>query len=286
MLTAEAPCKINRELRVGPRRTDGYHDLRSRMVSIDLADRLEAEPADEFEFSSSDPSLSGGESNLVVRAARALADRIGRAPAGRVRLIKRVPVGAGLGGGSADAAAALVLLARLWNAPVGDRDLLDVAASIGSDVPFFLTGGEADVLGRGEIVLPRADEATVELLLMVPPFSLSTRAVYEMFDRLEGRGAPLPDRLEVESSSKFFGPNDLASAVHAVERQMMAYFRSAREFAVEAGITGSGSTIVLRGATKQAESALRERHPEATTIQARTLSREEYRRKFMGPGGS
>lgn len=285
-LAIEAPCKINRELRVGPKRSDGYHEILSRMVSIDLADRLEAETAGDFRFSCSAPEVPADESNLVVRAARLLAKRTGRAPTGRLRLVKRVPAGAGLGGGSADAAAALVLLARLWEAHLDQADLFEMAAALGSDVPFFLVGGEADVSGRGECVRVREDRPSVPLLLLVPPFSISTRAVYDAFDRLEPRARLVPERLAVDSSADFFGPNDLASAVHAVEPQMMAYLNSARDVAAEAEITGSGSTIVLRGETGQAEEALRERHPNATIFRARTLSREGYRQIFFGPGGT
>jgi 4-diphosphocytidyl-2-C-methyl-D-erythritol kinase len=284
--SVEAPAKVNRELRVGLRRPDGYHPIFSRMVSIDLADRLEGEAAPIFEFACSDPALASHDSNLVVRAARALAERLGRRPSGRVRLVKRVPLGGGLGGGSADAAAALVLFSRMWDADLEESEALGLAASLGSDVPFFLTGGEADVSGRGERVDARSDEASADLLLLIPPFPLSTRDVYAAFDRIAPPTQELPPQLDVESSGNFFGPNDLASAVHAIERQMMAYLRSARELADEAGISGSGSAIVLRGATREAEGALRERHPETTTLKARTLGREEYRRRLFGPEGS
>jgi len=286
VITSFACAKINREIRVGGRRADGFHEIRSRMVSIDVADRLEAGPSDTFDFVCEAPGVPSGESNLVVQAARALAERLGRRPTGRLRLRKSIPVGAGLGGGSADAAAALVLLVRLWNASIDERELVDLAAVLGSDIPFFLTGGEAEISGRGDVVTPLPDEPAADLLLLVAPFSISTREVYDTFDRLTPAPEPVPEGLEVKSSGKFFGRNDLASAVHAVSGQMKTYLRSAREFAAEAGITGSGSTIVLRGATRQATSALAGRHPESTTLKARTLSREEYRRNLFGPGGS
>src|SRR5438552_6779603 len=177
LLRAEAPAKINRELRVGARRPDGFHEIRSRFCTIDLADRLEIEEAAGLEITCAGIPVPEGDSNLVARAARRLAEELGIAPRARIRLEKRIPVGAGLGGGSADAAVTLLLLSRLWDSPLSAAGLSDVAASVGSDVPFFLQGGEADVTGRGERVTPREDGPARELLLLVPPFSIATRDV-------------------------------------------------------------------------------------------------------------
>jgi 4-diphosphocytidyl-2-C-methyl-D-erythritol kinase len=276
-----APAKVNRELRVGGLRPDGYHEIRSRIVSIDLADRLTAEPADELAFSCDDPAVPAGEDNLVVRAARLLAQRAGIAPRARIRLEKRVPMGGGLGGGSGDAAIALRLLARLWRIPEDVDALTPVAAELGSDVPFFLTGGEADVAGRGERVLPLPDDdhATAELLLLVPPFSISTAGVYREY---AGRGT-LPGSLAVATTvagGRFFGPNDLASAVQRVEPRMEEYVRSAQRASRDVAISGSGSTIALHGVTSEAFRALAERHPDARLLRCRTLSRREYRERI------
>lgn len=283
-LSAEAFAKINRELRVGGPRPDGYHEIHSRFASIDLADRLEVEGADDLELSCSVPALSD-ESNLVARAARALATRLHRKPAARIHLEKGIPIGAGLGGGSADAAVALLLLSRMWESRLEEAELLAIAAELGSDVPYFLIGGEVDVSGRGERLRPLPDRPPEELLLLIPPFSTSTREVYALFDRLEPLPS-LPERLSVDGSIKFFGPNDLASSVLALRGEMEAYRRSARETAEECGITGSGSAIVLRGITTEAEGRLGARHPEATLQRVRTLDREEYRRRTTASGGS
>jgi 4-diphosphocytidyl-2-C-methyl-D-erythritol kinase len=273
-LSCLAPAKVNRELRVGGLRPDGYHEIRSRIVSIDLADRLTAEPADELAFSCDDPAVPAGEHNLVVRAARLLAERSGIAARGRLRLEKRVPMGGGLGGGSGDAAAALLLLARLWKVPDEVGALEPMAAELGSDVPFFLTGGEADVAGRGERVLPLPDGAPTELVLLVPPFSISTAGVYRDY---AGRGT-LPGTLAVAAGGDgFFGPNDLASAVQRVEPRMEEYLRSAQRASRDVAISGSGSTIALHGVTPEAFRSLAERHPDARLLRCRTLSRREYR---------
>jgi 4-diphosphocytidyl-2-C-methyl-D-erythritol kinase len=282
-LSALAFAKINRELRVGRRRADGYHEVFSRIASIDLADRLTVETCETLEFSCDDGSVPAGAENLVVRAARALAGRAGIAPAARIRLEKRVPMGGGLGGGSADAAMALRLLARLWELDETDAGLAEIAASLGSDVPFFLEGGEADARGRGEIVTPAPDVAPVELLLLVPPFGISTRVVYE---RYGGRGT-LPDRLSIDDPGRgrFLGPNDLTAAVLEMEPGMQAYLESAAEITPDFAVSGSGATIVLHGAGPGAENRLAGKHPGARLFRCRTLTRNQYRRQSSPSGG-
>jgi 4-diphosphocytidyl-2-C-methyl-D-erythritol kinase len=285
-LSGLAPAKVNRELRVGGLRPDGFHEIRSRIVSIDLADGLTAEPADELAFSCDDPAVPSGDDNLVVRAARLLAKRAGIRAGARIRLEKRVPMGGGLGGGSADAAAALRLLARLWRIADDLDALTPVASELGSDVPFFLTGGEADVSGRGERVLALPDgpsaSSPAELVLLVPPFSISTAAVYREY---AGRGV-LPGSLAVASASdRFFGPNDLASAVQRVEPRMEEYVRSAQRASSDVAISGSGSTIALHGVSPDAFRSLAGRHPEARLLRCRTLSRREYRDRLQPRSG-
>jgi 4-diphosphocytidyl-2-C-methyl-D-erythritol kinase len=273
-LTAQAPSKINRELRVGRIRPDGFHEVFSRMTSISLADTLTVEDADALELTCDVPEVPGGDDNIVVRAARLLARRAGVAPRARIHLQKRVPMGGGLGGGSADAAVALRLLARLWKIGEDSDELHEIAASLGSDVPFFLTGGEANVSGRGERVTPVEDSASAELLLLVPPFSVSTAAVYREH---AGRFA-LPSALEIESPrvEKFLGPNDLASAVLIMEPRMEAYLESAARITPDHLISGSGATIVLHAPPPGAASELAARHPEAGLYPCRTLTRIEF----------
>jgi 4-diphosphocytidyl-2-C-methyl-D-erythritol kinase len=277
---AEAFAKINRELRVGPRRPDGFHEIRSRFCTIDFSDSIDVEEAPEFELLSSGVSVPGGDSNLVAKAARALAGRLGIAPRVRIRLKKRIPVGAGLGGGSSDAAVTLLLLSRLWGSTLPAGELSELAASLGSDVPFFLFGGEADATGRGERIRPLEDSPPTELALLIPPFSIETAKVYAAHARSSGgRQRLLPERLEIETGSSFLGPNDLASAVLETCREMADWLDSARSVALEAGITGSGSTLVLRGLTAEGERELRRRHPEAEIRRVTTLGRENYQQR-------
>lgn len=288
-LRGEAPAKINRELRVGTRREDGYHELLSRFASIDLCDTIEVEPADRLSLVLEGRPIQGMGENLVLTAARLLARELRIEPRAKMRLIKRIPVGAGLGGGSTDAACTLRLLSLLWKQEVADETLERIALELGSDVPYFLVGGEADVSGRGEHVAPRPDPEpaeSVDLLLLLPPFPVSTRAAFARHEIRTGGRARLPERLDIETSGKFFGPNDLASAVLEIHIEMKAYLDSAAEVASEWAMTGSGSTVVLRGASEKAEGLLAQRHPEAGTIRTRTLPRGEYLVRTSSPGGS
>ena len=286
VLSAQAPAKINRELRVGPIRPDGFHDLLSRFSSIDLVDSIDVAPSDGLQLVCTGLPIPGDGENLILRSARALAAFLGIEPKARIRLEKRIPAGAGLGGGSSDAAVTLRLLGSLWAPDMSDAALASLAATVGSDVPYFLVGGEADVSGRGERVTPREDGPGAELLLVIPPFGISTRAAFAEHARLAGGRARLPERLEVDSSGRFFGPNELALAVLQANVAMKAYLASAAEAARESAITGSGSTVVLFGAAAGAESQLAQRLPEATFLRARTLGREEYRARTSSPGGS
>jgi 4-diphosphocytidyl-2-C-methyl-D-erythritol kinase len=274
MISARAPAKINRELRVGRLRPDGFHEIRSRMTSISLADTLTVEEAEGLELSCSAPDVPVGDENIVMRAAMLLAREAGIRPRARIRLDKRIPMGGGLGGGSADAAIALRLLASLWKIRGDAKDLAEVAAALGSDVAFFLTGGEANVTGRGEVVTPVEDRAPAEVLLFVPPFPISTAAVY----REHAGRFSLPERLEIESpgSEKFLGPNDLASAVLRTEPRMEAYVESAARVTRDHLITGSGATIVLHAPSPGAAAVLSARHPEAGVYPCRTLTRVEF----------
>lgn len=281
---AEAFAKVNRELRVGPRRSDGYHEIHSRFVTVDLSDSLEVRERASWEF-----SCTGGpedDSNLAARAAAALADAAGISRRGALSLEKRIPSGAGLGGGSADAAVALGLLSRLWRVELPGERFAAIAASIGSDVPYFLSGGEADVAGRGEHVVPREDSPARVLTLLVPPFSLATADVYAAFDRIGGAEPP-PERLGIETNGRFLGPNDLERAVVAVRPEMRDYLEEGRTIAAECGVTGSGSAIVLAGAPSEAVAEIVSRHPGMRALTARTVGREEYRRRAgFGDGGA
>jgi 4-diphosphocytidyl-2-C-methyl-D-erythritol kinase len=185
-----APAKINLFLEVLGKRPDGYHDLNTCMVAVDLCDTLTFRPAGDFRLTCDDPALSIGPDNLVWRAAEVLRQATGTTRGAHVNLAKRIPMAAGLGGGSSDAAAALLGLNRLWELGLTTDRLLALAARLGSDVPFFVAARAAWCTGRGEVVAPFALKAPLHVLLAAPPVGLATAAVY--------RGVTVPARPEAD----------------------------------------------------------------------------------------
>jgi 4-diphosphocytidyl-2-C-methyl-D-erythritol kinase len=174
----QASAKVNLALEVLGKRSDGYHELSTVMHAIDLCDRLTLEAAPEISFRSDDPGLPADEGNLVVRAAELLRREAGVDAGARIGLAKRIPVAAGLGGGSSDAAAALLGLNRLWRLRWPRARLVDLAVRLGMDVPFFLGSGPALGTGRGERLEPLASPAGYALVLVNPRVALPTREVY------------------------------------------------------------------------------------------------------------
>jgi 4-diphosphocytidyl-2-C-methyl-D-erythritol kinase len=177
-----APAKINLGLRILERRADGYHELRTILQTISLADELTVEYDETTQggimLDCSDPSLAGPD-NLAARAARDLLERGGWPGSVKINLDKKIRPGSGLGGGSSDAAAVLRALKLLLDPPPADSVLYEVAAGLGSDVPFFLVGGAAVGVGRGEEVYPLPDPPHGRwLLLLIPDFGISTAEAY------------------------------------------------------------------------------------------------------------
>jgi len=182
---AVAPAKINLTLWVGPRRSDGFHPMESIVATVSLVDRLTIYPASGgCKLTCTNPDLPCGRDNLVITAARALAQRAGRTPHLRMHLEKNIPVGAGLGGGSSDAAACLLALNDLWKIGYSSQQLCEISAELGSDVPLFLAGPLSRVRGRGESVEPLGFEWPFWAVLLCPPFPLATAQVYRKFDEL------------------------------------------------------------------------------------------------------
>jgi 4-diphosphocytidyl-2-C-methyl-D-erythritol kinase len=173
----DAACKVNLVLEVLGKRADGYHELATVMQAVDLGDRIVLEDHDDLELRSVSPEVPADASNLAMRAARALREAAGLDRGARITLDKRIPVAAGLGGGSTDAAAVLLGLNRLWGLrwPVARLDA--VAVRLGMDVPFFLRGGIALATGRGER-LERLTGGAISLVLVHPRLALSTVEVY------------------------------------------------------------------------------------------------------------
>ena len=245
-----AHAKVNLWLNVVGRRADGYHLLDSLVAFVDLADTLEVRASDRLSLEITGPQageLAGEPDNLVLKAARLLADRAGVAPLAAIRLGKHIPVAAGLGGGSADAAAALRALADLWRVALPEEELLDLAASLGADVSMCLAGRTALASGVGEHLQPAPALPAVSVLLVNPGTALPTRDVFAA--RRGPFSTPLPvtrpwrDLPELAAALAQRG-NDLgeaAIALRPVIAEVLAFLRNSCG-ARYAAMSGSGAT--------------------------------------------
>jgi len=177
-LVLRTSAKVNLALEVLGRRSDGYHELSTVMQAVDLFDRLTVETAETITFETSDAALPTDDRNLVVRAARLLREASGVQAGARIVLDKRIPVAAGLGGGSSDAAATLWGLNRLWGLRWRRERLMALAVRLGMDVPFFLGPGRAVGTGRGEVLKPLPTVGGYAMVLVNPGVPLSTQEVY------------------------------------------------------------------------------------------------------------
>lgn len=186
-LVLKAPAKINLCLRVRGRRPDGFHDIESLFFQVDLYDRLAFYPAPELELCCSGFDAGNPTDNLVLQAARRLAERYGVREGVRLELTKNIPSGAGLGGGSSDAATALSGLNRFWNLGLSLETLHGEAEALGSDVPFFLYGPAARVSGRGEVVKPFTPAESFHAVLVKPGCSVSTAWAYRALSLTKNR---------------------------------------------------------------------------------------------------
>ena len=179
MITIDAHAKLNLTLEVTGKRDDGYHEVVSIMQTLDLADSLTIERANSLSLTCSVPELNGP-GNLALSAAELLRSETGVSEGAAIHIEKRIPVAAGLGGGSADAAATLVGLNRLWNLELSNDELRKMGAILGSDVPFLIEGGTATALGRGERVRHLPTPALPWIVIAIPDASLTdkTAAMY------------------------------------------------------------------------------------------------------------
>ena len=247
-----APAKLNLGLHVLRRRGDGFHDLETAFLRLGWADALSAAPAETLGLTCSDPDLPTDGRNLVVRAARALAAHVGVEARAALHLDKRVPYGAGLGGGSSDAAAALRLLADLWSLDVSEADLHQIAAGLGSDVPFFLTAGPALATGRGERLEPLLGpdgapwRCPFWLVVAVPPVHVSTAEAYRL---VTPDDRDRPDLAAVVASNSLARwRRDLVNDFEAPVVAQHARVGAARDALRDAGagyaaMSGSGSAV-------------------------------------------
>ena len=196
MLRIQAPAKVNLYLAVGAAGPDGYHPVDTVLHALAFGDEVTVAPADRMRFSCM-PDLGLADSeNVAYRAVLAMAERFGREPLVSVTVRKRVPAGAGLGGASSDAAAAITGLATLWGVAERGEELHSVARSLGADVPFFLEGGAARFTGRGDVFLRRLPAIDVPVVLARPAEPVATAEAYRAFDSLPHDSAPPVEPLE------------------------------------------------------------------------------------------
>jgi 4-diphosphocytidyl-2-C-methyl-D-erythritol kinase len=174
-----APAKINLSLKILGRREDGFHEIETLISPISLADKIDVERQSRWiDFSCDDPTLPGGDENLAVRAAKAFFDKTKINSGVGIKLHKKIPHGAGLGGGSSDAAATLRALNQLFETTFSPEELTKLGSTIGSDVPFFLFESAAVCKGRGEIVNPTKLNKKLSILLLKPAFGVSSAWAY------------------------------------------------------------------------------------------------------------
>jgi 4-diphosphocytidyl-2-C-methyl-D-erythritol kinase len=290
-LTVLSYAKINLVLGVLGKRPDGYHELRTVFQTIDLHDTLELEPAAALELECSGLTGLSPQQNLVWKAAAALRRSASVERGARIVLSKRIPAGGGLGGGSSNAAAALLGLRKLWDLALPDDQLADIAAGLGADVPFFLTGGTALGIGRGDEIYPVPEITPTHMVLIFPGEGVSTAEAYASL-RID-----LTSGATVHKIQRFCGRIQDASACAAglfndfetsilPARPAIMQAREAllEQGAVAARMSGSGSSVF--GFFLDEESALAASRAVVRdgwrVFPAKTLSRADFQRQMSG----
>lgn len=254
MIVEHAPAKLNLALHVRARRADGFHDIETLFAFVAAGDELHVAPAPSARFTISGPfatALEGDDDNLVTRAVAAFARDVAPLPPLAIELVKRLPVASGIGGGSADAAAALRACAKL-NGVADERALQAVAARLGSDVPACLLGRTAVGSGRGEALRPIAGITGTPLLLVNPGVAVPTGAVFARWDGVDRGTLPDGDALTIAHA----GRNDLAEPAMAVAPAIAAVLDALRRpGATVVRMSGSGATCFALFETADARDA-------------------------------
>ncbi|SES46282.1 4-diphosphocytidyl-2-C-methyl-D-erythritol kinase [Pedococcus cremeus] len=257
--TVRVPAKVNLELLVGPVREDGYHNLSTVYHAVSLFDEVTVSFADEWGLEVCGPRAEGvptDGSNLAARAAQLLARAGGVDEPVHIRIRKDIPVSGGMAGGSADAAAALVACDHLWGLAMTREELEEIAADLGSDVPFLLAGGTAMGSGRGEVLAPVLARGTYHWVFALSDGGLSTPAVYAECDRLrEGREVPEPTPTPAMMTALRSGDaralgraltNDLQPASIRLMPELGDILDAGMEYGALGGVvSGSGPTVAF-----------------------------------------
>ncbi|MDQ3070221.1 MAG: 4-(cytidine 5'-diphospho)-2-C-methyl-D-erythritol kinase [Acidobacteriota bacterium] len=279
----KACAKINLTLGVGPVRHDGYHQVRTVLQAIDLHDTLTltARPGP-FTIACSEPRIPTDSRNLIWKAAYELSRAAGMTTVDgiEVRLDKRIPAEAGLGGGSADAAATLRALSVLWKLNLDGIALSSVARLVGADVPFFLVGGAAFGSGRGDDLFPLADIEPLHVVIVKPSFGVSTPAAYGWFDE-DGGVQDAARSLAAWPEALLSVRNDLEPPVtrrHPQIAELVALLEQSGSSA--AAMSGSGSAVfgLFQSNLHAARAAKAAASAGVTVLRAKTLDRAAFRR--------
>ncbi|WP_347355028.1 4-(cytidine 5'-diphospho)-2-C-methyl-D-erythritol kinase [Intrasporangium sp.] len=295
VVTVRAPAKVNLELRVGPRRRDGYHDLATVFQAVSLHDEVSVWRSDDWQVLAAGPYAelvpTAGE-NIAVRAARLIAARGEVDEALTIRIDKDIPVAGGMAGGSADAAATLLACDLLWGLDLDRDELGELAAELGSDVPFPLQGGNLMGSGRGERLTPVLARGSFDWVFAVSGTGLSTPEVYAEADRLrqQWRSGPPPAprvsaRLmaalrsgDAEALGAALG-NDLQEAAFALRPELRDLCEAGIDFgALGAIVSGSGPTVAFLTASHEAALDL------SVSLSAAALCRDIRRARGPVPG--
>ena len=250
MYTVSAYAKLNLSLELTHRRPDGYHEILSVIQTIGLHDTLNLSISDGISFVCTDQTLQTPE-NLVVKAAKSLLDSVGGGYGASIKLEKRIPVAAGLGGGSSDAAATLIALNKLWRLNLTKDKLIDIGISIGSDVPYFIDGGTAMIGGRGNIVRRLPDLDIKWFLLVIPNFQISNKTAnaYRHIQNHHFTNGGLTRKLEARLRSKGDLPpqliyNTFDNIASDLYPELQSYWDALQSVgAKEIHLAGSGPSI-------------------------------------------
>jgi 4-diphosphocytidyl-2-C-methyl-D-erythritol kinase len=274
-VVVHAPAKINLCLHVGTRRADGYHDLESLVAFTEFGDELLIERDGALSLTIEGPfseGLANAHDNLITKAARLLATRTDRRAGARITLTKRIPLASGVGGGSADAAAALRGLVRLWNLPASPGELHDIAVAIGSDVPVCLDSAPAWMAGRGERVHSLPPLPDMSMVLVNPKVEVSTAAVFRELKQRQGTGLSPPSVPFADLSGLIrylkSTTNDLEPPAKEIAPVIGEVIKEIGRLPAVSIARMSGSGATCFGIVENAESArqcaqiLRSRHPD------------------------
>ncbi len=281
-------AKINLHLEILGKRADGFHELCTVFQTVSLYDLIRFELSDGLTLSCSDPATPTDDRNLILKAAKALQERSATQYGAKIHLEKHIPSPGGLGGGSSNAAVALIGLSRLWEIEMGRDELLEIGTALGSDVPFFFYGGTALGTGRGEQIEPLSDINEEFLLIVVPDVKISTRAAFE---RVNVPNLTNDDPKRILQICRFGGKsfdlrhtalkNDFEASVFDAEPEIRKVKETLHGLgAIRAMLSGSGASVFAvfdKEETRQATLKAIENEIHWRKFAVAAISRDQYR---------